>query len=100
MFTAPLFCLPPSPLFPQVATLVVDVHGLLVYASDDARVMQGCAHFRKEVRALRAQPGLGTRQTLQPPLPTALTARVSAYPRCSGTSATRLQTAHSGSALT
>ena len=35
-----------------MATLLADQHGLKVYTYDDSRVMQGCAHFRREARFL------------------------------------------------
>lgn len=34
----------------QVATLLVDAHGLKVFTHDDSRVLQGCAFLRREAR--------------------------------------------------
>ena len=34
----------------QLATLVANSQGLMVYTYDDSRVVQACAHFKREAR--------------------------------------------------
>lgn len=36
--------------FAQVATVLADSSGLVIYTYDDSKVLQACAHLRKEVR--------------------------------------------------
>ena len=39
-----------APFRAQPATFLVDQYGMKVYTYDDSRVMQACAHFKREAR--------------------------------------------------